>query len=129
MGKLSFLFPTASDKENEYLKRRHLASRRTWSSRPPSSPLRRCSSWVLCSCPGPVRREVCKRAPCSSSSRWCIRANTSCCRFCRRCSGRYPKIYNEECHEHRFEIITRYNLGLASVGNSLETVGSYTNNS
>jgi hypothetical protein len=26
---------------------------------------------------------------------------------------------------HRFE---RYNLGLASIGNTLETVGSYTNN-
>jgi hypothetical protein len=30
---------------------------------------------------------------------------------------------------HRFERITRYNLGLASIGNSLETVGSYPNNS
>jgi hypothetical protein len=30
---------------------------------------------------------------------------------------------------HRFERIPRYNLGLASIGNSLETVGSYTNNS
>jgi hypothetical protein len=27
---------------------------------------------------------------------------------------------------HRFERITRYNLWLASIGNSLETVGSYT---
>jgi hypothetical protein len=32
-------------------------------------------------------------------------------------------------YDHRFERITRYNLGLASVGNSLETVGSYVNNS
>ncbi len=31
--------------------------------------------------------------------------------------------------DHRFERITRYNLGLASIGNSLETVGSYANNS
>jgi hypothetical protein len=30
---------------------------------------------------------------------------------------------------HRFKRITRYNLGFASIGNSLETVGSYTNNS
>jgi hypothetical protein len=28
-----------------------------------------------------------------------------------------------------FERITRYNPGLTSIGNSLETVGSYTNNS
>jgi hypothetical protein len=31
--------------------------------------------------------------------------------------------------DHRFERITRYNLGLARVGNSLETVGCYTNKS
>jgi hypothetical protein len=30
---------------------------------------------------------------------------------------------------HRFERISRYHLGLASIGNSLETVGSYANNS
>jgi hypothetical protein len=30
---------------------------------------------------------------------------------------------------HRFERITKYNLELASEGNSLETVGSYVNNS
>ncbi len=30
---------------------------------------------------------------------------------------------------HRFERITRYNLGLASIGNYLETVSSYANNS
>jgi len=33
------------------------------------------------------------------------------------------------CTANRFERITGYNLGLASVGNSLETVGSYANNS
>ncbi len=39
------------------------------------------------------------------------------------------KDYSLDCTDHRSERITRYNLGLASVGNSLETVGSYTNSS
>jgi hypothetical protein len=34
-----------------------------------------------------------------------------------------------ETQHHRFERITRYNLGLASIGNSLEIVGSYAINS
>jgi hypothetical protein len=38
----------------------------------------------------------------------------------------YAKFVN---YGHRFERITRYNLGLASIGNSLETVRSYANNS
>ena len=43
-----------------------------------------------------------------------------------------PRPWNHEfsvCSTHRFERITRYNLGLASIGNSLETVRSYANNS
>jgi len=39
------------------------------------------------------------------------------------------KVNKAEELTHRFERITRYNLGLASIGNSLETVGSYSNNS
>jgi hypothetical protein len=39
------------------------------------------------------------------------------------------KMTTLSCHSlfHRFERMTRYNLGLAIVGNSLETVGSYVN--
>jgi hypothetical protein len=39
------------------------------------------------------------------------------------------QILLDKISHHRFERITRYNLGLASAGNSLETVGSYANNS
>jgi hypothetical protein len=38
-------------------------------------------------------------------------------------------LNKNSCGVHRFERITRYNLGLASIGKSLETVGSYANNS
>jgi len=40
----------------------------------------------------------------------------------------YPQTRLERL-AHRYERITRYNLGLASIGIYLETVGSYTNNS
>ncbi len=38
--------------------------------------------------------------------------------------GSYVEVALKGRLSHRFERITRYNLGLASIGNSLETVGS-----